>query len=219
MAADLQRKDRYRSLLHSVADPAIAERLISQPTSLQGEQKIVSMLFCDVRGFTALSEQLPPAQVVAMINQHMTALTRVAYQFQGTVDKFVGDMIMVLFGAPESTPDHAQLAVECARAMQTARKEMNQQNTTSPALEIGIGIATGLVTAGCMGSEQRLSYTVLGHNVNLASRLCQLAGAGQIIIDHQTRSQLTDPSPFPIQPMPAQPLKGISEIIPLYQIK
>jgi class 3 adenylate cyclase len=214
MAADLALQDRYRSVLDAVADPAVAQRLLHDTHDLGGVQKQVTMLFCDIRGFTALSEQLEPTDVITLVNDHMTALTDIAYQYGGTVDKFVGDLIMVLFGAPETAPDDAQRAVACAIAMQRTRSELNA--TSKVPLEIGIGIATGPVIVGCMGSKKRLNYTVLGHRVNLASRLCSTAGAGQIIIDDTTRHHL--PSSLAVTPLQRIRLKGISAEIESYAI-
>ena len=214
MATDLALKERYRSVLSAVADPAVAQRLIHDSHDLGGVQKQVSVLFCDIRGFTSLSEQLPPHDVIELLNQHMTALTEVAYQYNGTVDKFVGDMIMVLFGAPESSADDAQRTVRCALAMRQTRNHLNSQSQFP--LEIGIGIATGSVVAGCMGSEKRLNYTVLGHRVNLAARLCGIAAAGQILIDDATQLRL--PENAVTTPLPPARLKGIAEEVQAYSV-
>jgi class 3 adenylate cyclase len=130
------------------------------------------------------------------------------------VDKFVGDLIMVLFGAPEAKPDDATRAVACARGMLQARRELNA--TASHPFEIGIGIATGKVIAGCMGSDKRLSYTVLGHHVNLASRLCSNAGAGQILIDTATLAKLKEPQET--SELPPIRLKGISDEIVVHAL-
>ncbi len=173
MAAGLALQEKYRSVLNAVADRTVAAQLIEQSSGLGGEIRHVSMLFCDIRGFTAITENMPPADVIELLNEHMTALTDVAYKHGGIVDKFVGDLIMVLFGAPVSTGADALSAVQCALSMLQVRRALNQ--TSKHSLEVGIGIATGSVVAGCMGSDQRLSYTVLGHRVNLASRLCSIA--------------------------------------------
>jgi class 3 adenylate cyclase len=214
MAADLALHDRYRSVLSAVADPAVAQRLIHDSHDLGGVQKVVSILFCDIRGFTSISERLPAPAVIELINEHMTALTRVAYEYGGTVDKFVGDLIMVLFGAPESAPDDAERAVRCAIAMRETRTQLNASSATP--LEIGLGIATGSVIAGCMGSQQRLNYTVLGHRVNLAARLCGIAAAGQILIDDTTRQSL--PLESVIDPLPLARLKGIADEVQVYAV-
>lgn len=214
MAAGLALQEKYRSILNAVADRTVADRLIENREALGGELKDVTMLFCDIRGFTALTEKMPPHEVIALLNDHMTILTQVAYDHGGIVDKFVGDLIMVLFGAPVSTGRDACQAVDCARAMLRARREANQRHRT--AMEIGIGIATGSVVAGCMGSDQRLSYTVIGHRVNLASRLCHIAHAGEIVMDAETAGQLAQDCP--VTPMAPVQLKGISEPVQVFRI-
>lgn len=209
MAAGLALQEKYRSVLHAVADRTVAEQLIAQSSGLGlgGETRHVTMLFCDIRGFTSLTENMPPADVIELLNEHMTALTEVAYEHGGIVDKFVGDLIMVLFGAPVSTGQDATRAVQCALSMLQVRRRLNA--TSRHSLEMGIGIATGPVVAGCMGSDQRLSYTVLGHRVNLASRLCSIAQAGEIVMDAETYAEARDL--IPAEPMPPMQLKGISE--------
>lgn len=214
MAAGLALQGKYRSVLNAVADRTVAEKLIENREALSGELRDVTMLFCDIRGFTALTEHMPPHEVIELLNEHMTALTEVAYAHDGIVDKFVGDLIMVLFGAPISTGNDALRAVECARAMMTRRRELN--NTSKHPLEIGIGLASGSVVAGCMGSDQRLSYTVLGHRVNLASRLCSIAQAGEIIVDPETAEAIREG--IPTQAMPLMQLKGFSESIEPHRI-
>jgi class 3 adenylate cyclase len=209
MAAGLALQEKYRSVLNAVADRTVAAQLITQSGTLGGEIRHVTMLFCDIRGFTALTENMPPADVIDLLNEHMTALTDLAYQHGGIVDKFVGDLIMVLFGAPLSTGEDAVSAVQCALSMLRVRRELNE--VTKHSLEVGIGLATGAVVAGCMGSDQRLSYTVLGHRVNLASRLCSIAQAGEIIMDEETYADAK--SFIQAAPMPPMQLKGISEAV------
>ena len=214
MAAGLALQEKYRSVLNAVADRTVAERLIENREVLSGELREVTMLFCDIRGFTALTEHMSPHEVIELLNEHMTALTEISYSHGGIVDKFVGDLIMVLFGAPLSGTNDPQRAVDCARAMISRRREMNA--TSRHPLEIGIGLASGTVVAGCMGSDQRLSYTVLGHRVNLASRLCSLAQAGEIIVDPATASAVKDC--IQTRTLPAVQLKGFSQAIEPYLV-
>jgi class 3 adenylate cyclase len=214
MAAGLALQEKYRSVLNAVADRTVVGRLIDNPGALGGELRQVTMLFCDIRGFTALTEHMPPHEVIELLNDHMTALTEVAYAHGGTVDKFVGDLIMVLFGAPEGTHEDTVSAVKCALAMQTRRREMNV--TARHPLEIGIGLSTGTVVAGCMGSDKRLSYTVLGHHVNLASRLCNIAKAGEVIADSATVQALE--GGIATQPLPPMQLKGFSEPVQPHRV-
>jgi len=214
MTAGLALQEKYRSILNAVADRTVAERLIENRDVLGGELRDVTMLFCDIRGFTALTEKMPPHEVIGLLNEHMTALTQVAYEHGGIVDKFVGDLIMVLFGAPVSAGNDALRAVECALAMLRVRREMN--TSSRHPLEIGIGLASGSVVAGCMGSDQRLSYTVLGHRVNLASRLCSIAQAGEIILDTETAAAVADA--IATTPLPPMQLKGFSEPVVAHRV-
>jgi class 3 adenylate cyclase len=214
MASTLARQSKFRAVLDAVADPAVAERLLADSTGSAGELREVSMLFCDIRGFTALSERLDPAMIVDMLNHHITALTELAHDHGGTVDKFVGDMIMVLFGAPESVGEDALRAARCAAAMQRARQAMNQGAEVP--LEIGIGIASGPVIAGCMGSDRRLSYTVIGPRVNLAARLCSDAGPGEVLVCDTTGSQAA--AEFPLIERPPARLKGFSGPVASFEL-
>jgi class 3 adenylate cyclase len=215
MAAGLALQEKYRSVLNAVADRTVAQQLIENESALGGRLQDVTMLFCDIRGFTAITEDMSPAEVIDLLNHHMTAMTDVAYRHGGIVDKFVGDLIMVLFGAPFSEGEDARRAVECACEMQRVRRELNA--TVAHPLELGIGVATGDVVAGCMGSDQRLSYTVVGARVNLASRLCGAAHAGEIVVDEATWVQVADRvEGEPIQPLV---LKGFSEPVPCHRIR
>lgn len=188
MAGGLEERERYHNILVQVTDYEVARRLIRSP-SLGGERREVSVLFCDIRGFTAVTDGMAPEDVISMLNEHMTALTACVHECHGVVDKFVGDLIMAVFGAPESGGDDAGNAARCALEMVRLRSELNLV-TQHPKLEIGIGVASGPAVAGCMGSENRLNYTVLGERVNLASRLCSAAPAGGVLLDAETVERL-----------------------------
>lgn len=214
MTVGLAQKEKYRRLLNLVADARVASELMKADSPPAGATRVVTVLFCDVRAFTARTQGMPPNQVIALLNTHMTGLTRVVFEHQGFVDKFVGDLIMAVFGAPTSHERDAANAVACARRMIEVRQEMNR-GAEYP-LEIGIGLATGEVVAGLMGSEDRANYTVLGASVNLASRLCGEAHPGQILMDDATRRQL-DVS-IPARPLPPLSLKGFSEPVSAWEI-
>ena len=144
----------------------------------------------------------------------MTGLTRVVFEHHGFVDKFVGDLIMAVFGAPTSHEQDAANAVACARQMLAVRQTMNRD--AEHPLEIGIGLATGDVVAGLMGSEDRANYTVLGASVNLASRLCAEARPGQILLDDATRRQAGEG--VPLQVLAPLSLKGFREPVPAWEV-
>jgi class 3 adenylate cyclase len=214
MAKDLALKEKYHNVLNMVADKDVAAQLMSGEVNLGGEVRQVSILFCDIRDFTPLTEQMPPSEVIQLLNEHMTALTRVVYEHQGVVDKFVGDLIMAVFGAPVSYGNDVRNAANCALRMMEERQKLNVSSRHQ--VQIGIGIASGQVLAGCMGSKDRLNYTVLGKRVNLASRLCGKAAAGQIIIDQTTHESLKEI--LRANPLPALELKGFAGAVSAYEL-
>jgi len=206
MTRDLALKERYREVLGKISDPAVAQQLIEGDLELGGEVRNAAVLFCDIRGFTAMTEGMNPAEVIEFVNEHMTAMTELVYLHGGVVDKFVGDLIMAVFGVPTSQGDDALRAARCALAMLAERKCLNAQ--TGRIVEVGIGIAYGELVAGCMGSTDRLNYTVLGDRVNLAFRLCSAAGPGEVLSDQK----ITDSLDGSIHAEPREPiqLKGFS---------
>jgi class 3 adenylate cyclase len=214
MVQNLALTRKYQSILSQVTDRDVADALLKGGVSLGGEEREVTVLFCDIRGFTSLTEGMPPQEIIALLNRHMTALTGVVHAHRGTVDKFVGDMIMAVFGAPKSYGNDAVRAARCAVGMLEARQTLNSGEQHP--VEIGIGVATGRVVAGCMGSEDRLNFTVLGDRVNLAARFCSAASAGEIIIDETTQSRL--PDEFASTSLGAMELKGFTEAFPAFAL-
>jgi len=173
MTAGLAERDRVRNLLGMVVSPEIATQLLHSDLKLGGEEREVTILFCDLRDFTSFSEKMPPADVLALLNRYLDRMSTIVEQHGGVIDKYIGDAIMALFGAPVAMPDAAARAIAAARAMGDALEELNQQLAAEgrPRLAFGIGINTARVVAGNMGSKTRLNYTVIGDGVNLASRL------------------------------------------------
>jgi class 3 adenylate cyclase len=214
MAGDLALKDRYRSTLDLVSDPHIAEDLIAGGLELGGEEREVSVVFCDIRGFTALSEGMEPRAVIEMLNEHFTPLTKVVYEHGGVVLHFVGDLIIALFGAPRRHEHSERSAAACALGMVEERARLNAAGGRK--IEVGVGVATGRVVAGRMGSKDRLNYSVFGARMNLASRLCSQAGPMQVVIDAPT---LVGCGPAArATPLGALKLKGFSEEIEAFQL-
>ncbi len=214
MTAGLALKDRYHSVLQQVTDPQVAEELIAGRVRLGGELREVSVIFCDIRGYTAMTVGRDPAEVIEILNHHMGALTRIVQAHRGVINQFAGDAIMTLFGAPKSYGDDAQRAVRCACAMMRERERMNVK--AAEPLRIGIGIATGKMVAGCIGAESRSDYTVVGERVNLAARLCSSAQAGQILMDEETRVKIG--SAFSCEPLQPLVLKGFSQPVPAFRV-
>jgi adenylate cyclase len=173
MSAGLAERDQVRDLLGKVVSPAVAAELLRKAVTLGGEEREVTVLFSDVRSFTTMCEALPPQEVLGTLNRYFTRMSAIVEAHGGVVDKYVGDAIMALFGAPLANPDDADRAMETALEMCEALDELNSQQQVRghPAINVGIGINTDIVIAGNMGSQTRLNYTVIGDGVNLASRL------------------------------------------------
>jgi adenylate cyclase len=142
------------------------------------------VLFADIRDFTAFAEQHPPEQVVDVLNAYFDVMVHVLFEYQGTLDKFLGDGVLALFGTPLVQPDHPQRAVQAAMDMQRAAASLNatRQRRGQPTLHIGIGINSGEAIVGNIGSEKRMEYTVIGDMVNVAQRLQALARGGEILM-------------------------------------
>jgi class 3 adenylate cyclase len=215
MATGLAQKERYRSVLQQVADPQVAEALIAGKIRLGGELRLVTVLFCDIRGYTAFTVGRKPESVIAVLNDHLGAMTRVVQDHGGVINQFAGDSIMALFGAPQSYGDDTERAVGCAIAMMAERARRNRDAAVP--IGVGIGIASGEMVAGCIGSESRSDYTVVGERVNLAARLTAAAAAGEIVIDETTRDRAGHR--FTTTPLPPLALKGFAKAIVAYRVE
>lgn len=168
----------------------VVDTILESPNglSLGGEKRTVSIMMTDLRGFTAIAEHLPAESVVNMINLYFEVVTEIIFKYQGTIDNFIGDAILAVFGAPTQREDDAQRAVACALEMQLAMKEVNKRNRDAgyPEIAMGIGINTGWVVVGNIGSHKRTQYSVIGHPVNIASRIESYTVGGQILISEST---------------------------------
>jgi adenylate cyclase len=168
----------------------VVKQLLDNPDSfrLGGINQTITVLFADIRGFTTLSEHEKPEKVVRLLNHYFTAMSEIIFAFGGTLDKYIGDGLMALFGAPTATPDDAKNALQSAVAMQKRILILNEELKEEgfPQVKVGIGLHTGEATIGYIGSEKRSEYTAIGDTVNLASRLEANAQGGQILISDTT---------------------------------
>jgi adenylate cyclase len=173
MSDGLAERDRVRDLLGKVISPQVAAELLRRGVTLGGEEREVTVLFSDLRNFTGMCEALPPQEMLAILNHYFTRMAAVVERRGGVVDKYVGDALMALFGAPLCNSDDADHALKAALDMVAAVDDLNREWRARgvAAIGVGIGINTDVVVAGNMGSEKRLNYTVIGDGVNLASRL------------------------------------------------
>jgi adenylate cyclase len=199
----------------------VVASLLDSPTGLElgGERRKVTLLMSDLRGFTSLSEHLQPEQVVTILNRHLSTMVDVILQYHGTIDEFIGDAIFVIFGAPIQRQDDAQRAVSCAIAMQLAMASVNEQNTHDglPTVEMGIGIHTGEVVVGNIGSEKRAKYGVVGRHVNLTARIESCTVGSQILISEATRREAG--VPLTIAKQIEMTAKGIDTPVTLYEVE
>ncbi len=214
MAEGLALRDRYRSVLDAVTDPEVARELVAGPAVPGGRIRRVAILFCDIRGFTALTERRGAEEVVGLLNRHMEAMCEEIRRHGGVVDKFVGDLVMATFGTVREAADDARRAAACAVAMQRSRAALNAADATP--IQVGVGVSFGDVVAGCMGGSRRLDYTVVGERVNLASRLCGAARAGEVVVDDATRAAL--PAEWPAEALPPMQVKGFSQPVLAFRL-
>jgi adenylate cyclase len=216
-------KRRVRNLFTCFISPEMVDQLIAtQDINSLNKRANVSILFSDIRGFTTLSEKLAPEEVVALLNPYLEAMTEVIYRHGGTVDKYEGDAIIAFFGEPVSYPDHALRAVRAAVDMRKALDELKQrwekERTPRPNLEMGIGIHSGEVFVGLLGSAQRINYTVIGDAANLASRLQDLTKTYQwpILISESTQRQVQEE--FEAEFVDSVLVKGKTEPVNTYKL-
>ena len=214
MCEGLALRDKYRGVLDAVTDRTVTDQLLSGALDVSGTAAPIAVLFADIRGFTPLTNRLTPHEIVAVLNDHMSAMTDVIYSHGGVVDKFVGDMVMAIFGAPNGKPDDAARAAGCALEMLRVRKQLNKD--AKHPFEIGIGVAFGVIIVGCMGSKKRLNYTVLGERVNLAARLCSMAPANTLYIDQGVRQYLD--STFIVGDLPPLKVKGFDNPVQAFEL-
>jgi adenylate cyclase len=211
---------RLRRVLGRSLDPRVLERLLAKPDVgiLQGERVVLSVLYADLRGSTELSQRLAPELLVEFINDYLGEMATVLYAHQGTLDKFIGDEVMALFGAPLSQPDHALRAVRVGLAMQAAHHSVMQRWEARhvAVAGLGIGIATGEVTVGEIGCEQRTDYTVIGPAANLGARICAVAQPGQVLISQTTYDWVKDD--VDARPMHGMHFKGIDGPVTVYDV-
>lgn len=222
MTAGLAERDRVRDLLGKVVSPEIATQLLQSDLQLGGEEREVTILFCDLRDFTTFSERLAPTEVLALLNRYLDRMSTIIEQHGGVIDKYIGDAIMALFGAPVASADAPARAIAAARDMAHALDVLNRELAAEgkPALAFGIGINTARVVAGNMGSRTRLNYTVIGDGVNLASRLESLtkdpAYGTPIIVSEATLAAL--PARPPARELGEVQVKGKAEAVRIFAL-
>jgi len=216
-------KRRIKKMFSHYVSPDVFHELLNNPSAaaLGGRRTLATVLFSDLRGFTTLSEKTEPEALINQLNEYFSVMVEVVFEHRGTVDKFVGDMIMALFNVPLADDDHADSAVRCAIAMQRRLQELNARWRTEGRCEFrsGVGVNTGQMIVGNVGSESIRSYTVIGDQVNLGSRLESLCKEYkvEIIISEHTQALLR--GDYPLAEIGNVVVKGKSEPVKIFQVE
>ncbi len=220
LAKKIEEEAKSRVQMQRLLSPELVEQVVSGKLHVEkgGQEREVTILFSDIRGFTAMSEARPAAEIVLLLNDYFEVMSEVLTRHKAYLDKYVGDEIMALFGAPIALPDGPWHAVQCAIEMQSALKEFNRtrEAESQEPLRVGIGVNTGLVTAGFMGASKTMQYTVIGDPVNAGARLCSIAKAGEIIVSEATMQHVRDRVEAVV--LPAVKVKGKQQEIQIYSV-
>jgi adenylate cyclase len=222
MNQKIQAEEKKRERLGRFLSPQVTSRILATSDSMGGdlaapEEKQVSILFADIVGFTSMSEKMTASEVALLLNDYLSRMTDVIFRYEGTLDKYIGDAIMAVFGAPLDMPDHASRAIKAALEMQERLVEFNSDRKTGPQLRIRIGINSGRAVAGEIGSVNKKEYTVLGDTVNIASRLeSSVAKPGMLVVGENTHAMVT--GQFECKSLGSFTLKGKEKEVNVYEV-
>ena len=223
MSEGLAERDQVRDLLDKNLSPEIAAQLMSCGGALVGEELEVTVLFVDLRNFTRLSESMPPREVLALLNRYFDRMSGIVEIYLGVVDKYMGDAIMALFGAPVTHPNHADSAILAALEMKSGLARLNAELATEgrAKLAFGIGINTSRIIAGNIGSSRRLNYSVLGDGVNVAARLQDLTRMSQYRADILVSAATLKAArgKYLVRPLGAAPVRGRDEPVEIFAVE
>lgn len=220
LATRIEQEAQTRAQISRLVPPAVVEQVVKGDLTIEkgGRLHEITMLYSDIRGFTSMSDGRPPEDVVQTLNEYFELMVEILFRHQGTLDKFVGDEIIGLFGAPIDIDEAAYKAVACAIDMQRALSEFNRtrQAEQQPPIKIGIGINTGVVITGAIGSSRALQYTAIGDAMNVASRLVNIAKPEEIIVSQETFRVVADRVEG--QALPPVRVKGKADELNIYRI-
>jgi adenylate cyclase len=220
LSNQLLEETKRRERLQRYHSPAVVSRIIHASEAESGmtaAERDVTIMFCDLVGFTSLCERIPPVQSAALLNAFLTRMTDVVFEHEGTLDKFLGDALLAVFGAPFDQPQHPLRAVQAAIAMRKALADMNRTQD-GPKLQMRIAINTGIAIAGDIGSPRRREFTVLGDTVNTASRIeDEVAGPGEIVIAGTTQARIG--TKIKVRHLGARMLRGRTTPLDMYAVE
>jgi adenylate cyclase len=221
MAEDLELKEKIKDSFGRYVTPEIVGMILANPDRqwVKGSKIDATVLFVDIRGFTSISEHLDPTAIVDLLNDYLARVTDAVIKHGGHLNKFLGDEAMAVFGAPLSNPRHAEAAVRAAMDIQKQIEELNhRENMNNVTIGVGVGVNSGEMVAGNLGSEKKMEYTVIGDNVNIASRLTSLAGAGLILITKATYDRIQDRSWFTVEERGKVSIRGREGKVIIYGV-
>jgi len=220
MIQGLKERELITKTFGKYVSPEVADMILKNPEkiSLKGARKELTIFFADIRGFTQLADTIEPEELVSLLNEYLSHMTKIIMKYGGTIDKFIGDAIMVFWGDPIYYEDHAVRAVKTALEMKESLKTLQKKwfEEGQRTLSMGIGINTGYVTVGNMGSDVRMDYTVIGSNVNIAARINTKAGSDQILIAKRTYGLVKDV--VEVKKLEPVELKGVREPVEIYEV-
>jgi adenylate cyclase len=220
LATRIEKEAQTRAQISRLIPPSVVEQVLKGELTIEkgGRQQEVTMLFSDIRGFTTMSDGRPPQEIVNTLNEYFEVMVDILFKYSGTLDKFVGDEIIGLFGAPIAIEDAPFKAVACALAMLQGLEEFNRTRAAEnqAAIRIGVGINTGNVITGSIGSTRALQYTAIGDAMNVASRLVNVAGSGEIIVSEDTYRQIK--GRVEATALPPVKVKGKADELKVYRI-
>jgi len=218
LARTIEQEAKTRAQFQRLLSPNLVDQVVQGKLQLEkgGALSEITLLFSDIRGFTSMSESAAPQDIVRMLNEYFELMVDVIFKYEGTLDKFVGDEIIALFGAPVAVPQAELKAVQCALDMMKVLSEFNRTRVSEGLneIKIGIGINTGMVVTGAIGSSRALQYTAIGDAVNTTSRLCSVAQPGQVILSDATYRKVQ--SEVAAVPLPPVRVKGKTDELRVY---
>ena len=221
LSRELERRAVLENNLMRFFPSAVRKRLLEAPATLDDAVETqATVLFADITGFTALASRMSPREVLHLLNDYFPVLAEAVFQHEGTLEKYIGDAVLAVWGAPFRSDDDARRALAAAVEMQRGMKELSaawEARLKSP-LRIHVGLHTGVVAAGNIGVETYLQYATIGDATNLASRISNVAGPGEIVISEPTLAAIGEPR-YPVEPLPRAPLKGRTDDIPLFRVR
>lgn len=222
MGEDLIQKSQVENMLDRFMSKDVLNKVMHQLDSVQmaGEHVYATVLFADIVGFTSISEKISPEAVQKLLNEYYGYFNACARFYFGTIDKFIGDCVMVVFGAPKEDPKHQYHAIACALLMQELAKRLNERRKEQGLypIELRIGINSGTMLAGLVGSEHRMEYTVVGDAVNLASRLCSEADGGETIIEQSLYQKVNPDYHLTVNNQKEIRVRGKEEPVSIYSV-